>query len=113
MTESFLPVHDGVAPFRVSLLTSIEPRLVMCLIQQIERESPVRIAGVLYHLRARPGTLERVRRLLRELRDPTYIFHVFGRIKGILARLLDGIFALCLWLFHAYRPPKRSFGLGE
>lgn len=111
------PPPDGgpAAPFRVTLLTGVEPRVAAALIDQLHREVPgCRVSGVLYHARRRLGAGGRVGNLLRRLRQPGYARYVLGRVGGAVAGVARRAGRAALRFAHAYSPSRRpTFGTGE
>ncbi len=100
--EGLPPRPEG---FRVAILTGVEPRIVMRLIEEIHRNVPeARVCGVLYHQLRPLNVRERVRALRKNLRDPSYVSFVVARavvgVRGVLYRLSRA----GLGFLHAYLP---------
>src|SRR5688500_16952732 len=91
--------------FRVAILTGVEPRIVMRLIEEIHRSVPeALVGGVLYHQLRPLNLLERVRVWRKGLRDPSYITFVAARIVAGIRGMLCRLGRAGMGFLHAYSP---------
>lgn len=107
---------DRADPFRVLILSGVGPRVLDRLIDTIHREVPeARVCGLLYYTLRPLSRRERVRALVRNLRDPRYARHVGARVAGSAVGLVRGLGRAGLKFLHAYSPTGGGprFGLRE